>query len=477
MNSENFVPQEETIQDGELTEKHELDPSSREVVGIIAEDAKRLESDGEYELEGLSEGLSENDPKVASTREHLASIAKRAKELPKWAAAALALSVTQPAEAQEIPAQAQYENEIVVTASAKPYKLERNNPQREGYATPEGYRKYLDDTWERLRAPHSLEPFSLEETAEAYYGKKFNDLSEEERRDVERISFHYQNRTRVLNQEVEAGLDRTPFDAARSLPDAEIERQSGEYQEAIQNLDDQREWLAGVVHSPEYKRRLLVNERINKAAESGVDYFKTVYTDGKPYTFKVHRDIPENPLETRRQRVTEDILHVSDLKYPIEDSKLGRWNMLTEQAVINKDEALDPESSAGVHELAHHVTDGETGISPAAEWLYSRAFNKDFVSEVYPDHVEYFSNPSELDAYKKAFEYELEQLTDWHYGEPFTPKLMEQARELYEEGKLKGVGARFLEIIKPEYLIKVMNTLAANESQPEVEGRPREERA
>jgi hypothetical protein len=153
MKHESYVTQQEVVPEAEVWERQELDPSGKEVIEIIAKDAERIEADGQYELEGLSEGLPENDPRVISTREHLLSIARRAKELPKWAATALALSIAQPAVADETPQPE--ETEIIVTASAKPYKLERDNPQREGYSTPEGYRKYLDDAWETARGASS----------------------------------------------------------------------------------------------------------------------------------------------------------------------------------------------------------------------------------------------------------------------------------------------------------------------------------
>lgn len=465
--------------------EYELDPSSKEVVGIIAGDAEQLEAEGRYELETLLEGLSETDPIVISTREHLSNIAARAKDLSRWAAASLALSAAQPAIAQEVPSY--NETEIVVTASAKPYKLEFNNPQREGYTTPEGYRKYLDGAWETLRKPYIPVPrdFSLDSIAEDVYQKKYEDLSPQERYGVEvRYKSRVPREEKVLQEQNEKLKEfeesiKPSFDIARSLPDEKIDIVSEEYQKALENLDVQRKWLADVVHSPEYKRRLVINEKINDLTKFG-DTYENVYGES---VSENEGKKPIEPLERRKSRVVEDVLHVSDLQYPIGTENLGEWHPkesggspehVRDNAVIQKLDSLRPESTTALHELEHHVTEAEKGISPGAVWLYSRAFNYDLMSQEYPEQVDYYSNPVELAAFKREFEYKLEQLIDWKYGEQLTQKHVEQIKMLRNTGKLDKDCELFLQMIKPEYLMRVMNTLAENSPRHRVIGESQE---
>lgn len=487
MKHENFGAEQEPARQEEQFETREDPRSPEEVAELVTEESEKLIANGEDEYEELVYGLSESDPKVVSLREQLTNIASRAKGLSKWAAASLALSMAQPGWAQEIPEQDG--EEIVVTASAKPYKLERNNPQREGYTTSEGYRVYLDTAWETLRKsylPNS--PPSLEAIADDIYQKKLENLSPEEREGVEiRYEGRKPREEKIIEEQKRELTEfeetiKPSFAQARNLSDSEIQKQSSEYQEAIVNLDDQREWLAGVVHSQEYRRRLKTNESIDEVI-MGIDD-ETLNLYGQRY-----EGMPKDPLERRKYRVTQDVLRVSDIQHPIEHGNLGRRypedtftdnSNLPGRAVVDKAEAVNPESTTGLHELEHHVTEGKEGISPATNWLYGRAFNGDYIGQKYPEHpeyVEYFSRPEEIDAYKKEFEYDLEKLTDWHYGEPFTTKLLDEVQKLRDEEKLNDGSERFLDIIKPGYLMRVMNTLAQNSPDQGTGDEAREERA
>jgi hypothetical protein len=332
--------------------------------------------------------------------------------------------------------------------------------------------------------------FSVDFVADSEYGKKYEELSPEEKEKVDTRFALLKSRWDGIYEEADERLRtyeesiRPTFDEARSLSDSEIKIQSNQYQEALKNLDDQREWLAGVVHSPEYARRLRVNERINDLEEIDGSYYDVYEED---VTGKSKNEVLQDILARRKKRVIQDALRISDtVQYPIAEGELGGWNhkdeidvpeQFRDLGIVDKDDAVLPESTTGVHELEHHVTEGEMGISPAAKWLYGRAFNSDYINQTYPEYAEYLSRPEEIDAFKREFEYNLEQITDWKYGEPFTPQLIEQIKKLRDEGKFNNGSQIFLDIIKPGYLMRVMNTLAQNESNQIIQGQSERQNA
>lgn len=406
MSSENFDSKQELVPGEEKTEGYELDPSSKEVVGIIAEDAARIEADGQEGFQALSEGLPENDPGVVSAWEQLSNITKRAKELTKWAGAALALSLAQSDAPREVDAS---NVEVSRPKEGDPYVLKYESFQRSGYTTIEGYDAYLTKAWDTYQQSRSIERENWQDSNA-------------------RLTFEALNR-------------------AGSLSDTEVLTQSTEFKGAIKNFDEQREWLADVTHSYEYERRLK-NEGLD-----GTD------------------------LNNRRQRVVEDTLRVEDPLYSISgnlgilgvtyDDSIKNYPHVRGKSIVRKEEASDPQSTIALHEHQHKVTEGKRDLSLKAKQLYGKAFSPDKINpelRSQEGYVEYMSDPTEIDARKKQFEYELEKLTDWQYGDPFTEEQVLQVKKLQQEGKFTRGATEFIELIKGEYFIEIMNTLAQNES-------------
>jgi hypothetical protein len=147
----------------------------------------------------------------------------------------------------------------------------------------------------------------------------------------------------------------------------------------------------------------------------------------------------------------------------------------------------------GVHESDHASTDGDELMSDYAKNLYGEAYvnaneeaqlrdsllkmpgividekNRTFVpgpdaseetNELYNryTYLEYYGDPTELDARKKAMEYEMEVLGIKKYGERFSQRHLEELREKFKD--LSHNSREFLELINPKYFIRIMNTIA-----------------
>ena len=106
------------------------------------------------------------------------------------------------------------------------------------------------------------------------------------------------------------------------------------------------------------------------------------------------------------------------------------------------------------HEYEHQATRANKGISHYAKKLYHKSLTPEGLKD------KYRSDPTELDARKKALEYEMEKLGIKKIGEPFTREHYKKLLDLKMEFKLSIGTQEFIEIIKPEYFEKIMNTIA-----------------
>jgi hypothetical protein len=487
MSSENFDAKQELISGEAGVEERELDPSSREVVGIIAEDTERLEADGQYELEGLSEGLPENDPMVASTREHLASIAGRAKELTKWAAASLALSMAQPAVA-ESPEQAVNATQ---TEAGQSYELKYDNPQRAGYASPEGYREYLSQQWEGKNPRENAATHDLSEA-----DSDVASLRRQEMAETFQILDEAGHPRSMTEDEVNELLSKFYDEKGmRTLTESEIKTLPlDKYPNLVEDVKKFDSWFNGLDEVRKYSENKdlvqryaesqhMSDEQITADNERFLTAFDTADRTreavGKIVNSDTYEDralhnegLTEEQLAERRQRVLSDNIRLTDPRYKLHQEKiLGEWNPTTDKIALDTDDATNPDTTTAAHEIEHSITKGNDGLSRVAVDLYKKALSVEGVKELASEDfgIDHFSDPTEIDARRMAFIYEFQKLTDWRYGQPFTAERVEQAKQLLEEGKLDD-GAQFLKIIDENHLIEVMDTLAENETDQIVKG-------
>jgi hypothetical protein len=210
----------------------------------------------------------------------------------------------------------------------------------------------------------------------------------------------------------------------------------------FQQYEKQRQWLFKIVNSPEYMARL-----------------------EKEY----NGHIPESVLK--------DIENIkNDSNFVVKDAEVASENVLAYYSPETKNVHFSAPGNykeiktTAVHEFAHESKDLE--LSPYAKGLYTIASTdtnftkeekeKDSIYRKENGHS-YFLNPIELDARKKEFEYEMEQLGVKKYGDTFTKEHYDQIIKLRGEGKFLDGTDQFIRMIKPEYFIEIMNGIAKND--------------
>ncbi len=203
------------------------------------------------------------------------------------------------------------------------------------------------------------------------------------------------------------------------------------------DADDQRRWLAGVVHSPEYALKA-----------------------------KKFEGLSDEEIERRKGIAVSDNLRIQDQHHPLDKGVAGEYISynsgtgrpeLEGKYIISSDAHLMNEPVA-LHEGQHAITDDNKYMSRYAKKLYKKAY-RSLSSDAKEDN-EYFSNPTEMDARKRVLEYELEQKGIWKYEEKFTKKHLKKAIELMNQDKLSEGTTDFLKRIKLEKLPEIMNTIA-----------------
>lgn len=132
--------------------------------------------------------------------------------------------------------------------------------------------------------------------------------------------------------------------------------------------------------------------------------------------------------------------------------------------IVNK-KGIENDTRVGTHEFAHQITGGKFFMSEYAIDLYKKAFDSTKTSKekILRDNIneeEYLGNPTELDARKKVLEMDMEKLGIKNYGEEFTDEHYKKLIKLKKEGKLSNDAYDFLRVIKPEYIKKIMNSIA-----------------
>ncbi len=274
------------------------------------------------------------------------------------------------------------------------------------------------------------------------------------------------------NEELRIKIAKEQASASQATPE--------EIKKAREFYELERDWMIKTVSSPEYRKRLIENEKMTeKDADNRISHILNtplVIQPGKiPYLYhdSVNNSTPDG--------VT------------IEEFDGSRFILLPSTGY---------RAPAGfgltVHEETHASTDGDKDMSDTAKNYYADVFGyaNDVVNfdtlakmpgillsqnriDITPDAPEetkkayelfsywnwYENDPTELDAHKKTLEYEMDILGIKNYEDEFTQKTLDQLYFVYNQ--LSADSRDFLSRIQQDkfpVFIKLMNTIAQNEN-------------
>ncbi len=134
------------------------------------------------------------------------------------------------------------------------------------------------------------------------------------------------------------------------------------------------------------------------------------------------------------------------------------------------------EEGLAIHEFTHDMTHGDELLSEKAKALYTESYDPSKLTDdewrynfktLIENGSQYYLEPTERDARKKALEYDMAKLGVKTYGEEFTDDHYKRLLELQKEGLLNPSASEFLRMTKPEYLKKIMNEIAENPKTPD----------
>lgn len=231
------------------------------------------------------------------------------------------------------------------------------------------------------------------------------------------------------------------------------------HDQSHESADIGRQWIADVVHSPAYQEKLL-----QEGATAGEGEYRKkrsiqdIISFGPLDGFNGVYLPPLNTGELKEEMLSQD----RDLLIDAEPRSISD-QITIDAADLSRPERIEQTS---VHETHHYVTRGSSGITEYAKNLYKEALDLTYLKlRDNPFSLDYMQRPEELDAHKKEFEFQFEKLTDWEYGQPFNTQHVKKARQLLNEGKFTSHVQNFLNVVKPEYIEVIMNTLADVKSQ------------
>jgi hypothetical protein len=146
----------------------------------------------------------------------------------------------------------------------------------------------------------------------------------------------------------------------------------------------------------------------------------------------------------------------------------GATNILTNGKVVSVDISKDGDSegaTAKVHEGQHTATSGDINMTNTAKDMYKNSFvgdgNTPYASN--PKYEGYLKEYTERDARKKQLQYEAEQMGIVKYTDHFTQEDYQKIMDAYNQGKFTYGARQFIETTKPEYFIKIMNSVAQDQ--------------
>lgn len=220
--------------------------------------------------------------------------------------------------------------------------------------------------------------------------------------------------------------------------------------DAFEKYDEQQDWLAGVVHSQAYKDKARNKEGLS-----------------------------ENEVERRKTSVLKDRIKLNDQFYPLaKEEDMGFFNQengyitarfgKTSKAMeIRKGRKRYQDGNTAVHESGHSLTYGNNLLSDRAKTLYKNALRPYKSNDPsFNSFNTYISSPSELDARRLSFEFDLEKKGVWKYGEIFTQEHLKKALELDAAGELDSNSSEFLRFLEHKKIPEIINTIASNREMP-----------
>lgn len=208
-----------------------------------------------------------------------------------------------------------------------------------------------------------------------------------------------------------------------------------EMQEAYEHHDRQLAWFLEKVESDTYKERLL----LEGFSEQEFEERKQKLTD---QDYVLHRGQRTGQSVHGHYSHRDESVHLPSETY----SDLGRKE----------------EDMVAIHEAAHDITDGRFGMSEYARKTYKEAFLPEKLLE--SERKDYFSEPTELDARKKAVEYFMEQNNIKKYDEEFTEEHTKKLQKLLRRGIVTPHTnvEQFLRMTDSKYWPQIFNTIAEN---------------
>ena len=333
---------------------------------------------------------------------------------------------------------------------ARPHPdLKKDNPQRQYLASKDLYlRKVIEKVkkdQEEARL-HKIKNLNLELASGQLILKEKHDAGDIDGENG--ILRYIKYLTDLLKYEEEKKpMEVTPENLADFDPEiaervqADLARIPEEVDDAYRKYDKQHGWLAGIVHSQAYGDKAMKNEGLN---EEEVKHRRRAILDDITLSDQFH------PLPARVQGKLDD-----------DDNSVVRFGSMPPDVQAHEDAEKYQDTPLIIHEKEHIVTRGNYLISQKAKTLYENAFQADSSNRFFS---EYISSPTELDARKRSFEYDIEKYGVWKYGEVFTEEHLSKALELRNAGKLSGDSREFLKFLKHEKIPEIMNTIAENRS-------------
>jgi hypothetical protein len=230
---------------------------------------------------------------------------------------------------------------------------------------------------------------------------------------------------------------------------------------AINYYDKQFNWLKGNMENPKYAERLkkefennaetVLLKRKNNLLNSPIDVnVKSRFWNPVPETPNVQPIYEYNYNED----IGEDVKTKTDKnRLTLLDPEYAKSRVVNGKKII---------PTLAIHEGQHLITDQNKGMSDYAKNLY----NDSYLPTNKKDNNQYYNNPTEMDARKKALDFDMEKLGIKKYEEDFKPKHYKKILKL--KNKLNDDSLEFLEHVKPKNIQKIFNTIAYNDLQEQI---------
>jgi len=241
----------------------------------------------------------------------------------------------------------------------------------------------------------------------------------------------------------------------------EVQKNVNNIKKLIVYYDIGREWLLNNIKDPEYQKRFIQERRedYDLSGEILRNYIERGYKErlenASDKEFVLSKDISTSSVYHGGGSNLEAFYDKTDKKtyYPLQTDSLKAIEF-------------------AIHEYAHKVTEYNDLMTIKSMQLFSEALDSlslvanliDQSDKGVFNALMYFSNPAEMYARKKVFEWDLERLGVKKYGERFTTEHYTKVIKLLREEKMSQGSLEFITIIKPKMLLRVMNEIADSSS-------------